>query len=98
MLVNGAIAMATDGPSAASSKRTGWIASLFGSKPSSFSNSSQESEDMSETDGAKKDEPAKKEEHITVPGKGTCVLYLSEITKHSVVQINLSKQFRVKYR
>lgn len=75
MLVHGACAeghAVTDGSSSASSKRTGWIASLFGSsKPSTSSNSSQESEEMSETDGgAKKDEQAKKEEHITVPAKG----------------------------
>lgn len=76
--VNGAHAeghTVTDGSSSASSKRTGWIASLFGSsKPSTSSNSSQESEEMSETDGgAKKDEQAKKEEHITVPAKGKIV-------------------------
>ena len=74
-LVNGAeghaVAMVTDGPSAAPSKRTGWLASLFGSaKPTTSSNLSQESEETSETDGAKKEEQAKKEEHITVPAKG----------------------------
>lgn len=55
------VVMATDGPSTAS-KRTSWIASLFGSS----SSSSQESE---ETDGAKKQEHGNKEEHITVPAK-----------------------------
>ena len=78
MLVNGACAEShtvTDGSSSASSKRTGWIASLFGSKPSTSSNSSQDSEEMSETDGGfKKDEQAKKEEHITVPAKGKFLL------------------------
>ena len=76
VLVNDACAeghTVTDGSPSASSKRSGWIASLFGSsKPSTSSNSSQESEEMSETDGgAKKEEQAKKEEHITVPAKGT---------------------------
>lgn len=77
ILVNGAdgqsVAEVTDGPVAASSKRASWLASWFGSsKTSSASNSSQESEaEMSETDGTKKEEPAKKEEHITVPEKGT---------------------------
>ena len=69
MLVNGACAeghTVTDGSSSASSKRTGWIASLFASKPSASSNSSQESEEMSETDGG-----VKKDEHITVPAKGS---------------------------
>lgn len=71
----------TDGSSSASSKRTGWIASLFGvSKPSTSSNSSQESEEMSETDGgAKKDEQAKKEEHITVPAKGKIVYSFKDV-------------------
>lgn len=36
----------------------------------SSSTSSQESEETLETDGAKKDEPAKNAEHITVPAKG----------------------------
>ena len=89
MSVNGACAenhTVTDGSPSASSKRTGWIASLFGSsKPSTSSNSSQESEEMSETDGsAKKEEQAKKEEHITVPAKGkflSCVI----ITLHSLL-------------
>ena len=79
MLVNGACGeghTVADGSSSASSKRTGWIASLFGSaKLSTSSNSSQDSEEMSETDGgAKKDEQAKKEEHITVPAKGNSPL------------------------
>ena len=60
------VVMATDGPSTAS-KRTSWIASLFGSS----SSSSQESE---ETDGAKKQEHGNKEEHITVPAKGKCAI------------------------
>lgn len=61
--------MLTDGASVSSTKRTGWLASLFG--PASKSgNSSQESEETFETDGTKKDEPAKKAEHITVPAKG----------------------------
>ena len=64
--------MLTDGASVTSPKRTGWLASLFGSasKPMSSSTSSQESEETLETDGAKKDEPAKNAEHITVPAKG----------------------------
>ena len=64
--------MLTDGASVTSPKRTGWLASLFGSasKPMSSSASSQESEETLETDGAKKDEPAKNAEHITVPAKG----------------------------
>lgn len=70
MLVNGACVeghSVTDGASSSPSKRAGWIASLFGSsKPSTSSNSSQESEEMSETDGGAKN----KEEHITVPAKG----------------------------
>lgn len=63
--------MLTDGASVTSPKRTGWLASLFGSasKPMSSSTSSQESEETLETDGAKKDEPAKNAEHITVPAK-----------------------------
>lgn len=79
MLVNGACAenhTVPDGSLSSSPKRTGWIASLFGSsKPSTSSNSSQGSEEMSDTDGAaKKDEQAKKEEHITVPAKGKFLL------------------------
>ena len=80
ILVNGAhseVQTVTDGSSSASTKRAGWIASLFGSnsKPSTSSNSSQESEETSETDGGvKKEEQTKKEEHITVPAKGM-VLY-----------------------
>ena len=67
------VAEVTDGPVAASSKRASWLSSWFSSsKASSASNSSQESEaEMSETDGTKKEEQAKKEEHITVPEKGT---------------------------
>lgn len=65
------VATATDGPSASSPKKTSWLTSLFGSatKPSSSTNSSQDSEEMYETDAPKKDEPAKKAEHITIPGK-----------------------------
>ncbi|XP_022796027.1 phospholipase DDHD1-like [Stylophora pistillata] len=68
----GASCTITDGGSSTSSKRTGWIASLFGSsKPSTSSNSSQESEETSETDGGvkKKPEQAKNEEHLSVPSK-----------------------------
>ena len=78
MLESGAdvqsVATATDGPSLSSPKKTSWLTSLFGSatKPSSSTNSSQDSEEMYETDAPKKDEPAKKAEHITIPGKGKC--------------------------
>ena len=76
MSVNGAqsegATTVTDGNPSASSKRTSWIASLFGAKASTSSNSSQESEEMSEVDGgAKKNaDQAKKEEHVSVPSKG----------------------------
>lgn len=73
--------MLTDGASVTSPKRTGWLASLFGSasKPMSSSTSSQESEETLETDGAKKDEPAKNAEHITVPAKGKSRLILLRV-------------------
>ena len=85
ILVNGAHAefqTVADGSSSASTKRAGWIASLFGSssKPSTSSNSSQESEETSETDGGvKKDEQTKKEEHITVPAKGMVVYIFEDV-------------------
>lgn len=69
----GATCSITDGGSSASSKRTGWIASIFGSsKPLTAGNSGQELEETSETDGGvkKKSEKTKKEEHLSVPSKG----------------------------
>ncbi|CAH3134384.1 unnamed protein product [Pocillopora meandrina] len=68
----GATCSITDGGSSASSKRTGWIASIFGSsKPLTAGNSGQELEETSETDGGvkKKSEKTKKEEHLSVPSK-----------------------------